>query len=329
MTPRHRNIFVGATVLGALVALGWMVLKFGAGPVRMFSKPTMPVRFVSASAEGVGEGSPVQYRGVAVGRVVSVDRSENLLEVVIQAEVDRDPPLPANIRGRIRSQSVLGSGSAINLVLTSAEPTGVLSAGTTLQAEYVGLDVLPAEYTALATELQAAARQFRESNIVTHLDEQVAKLGTSLDQVNKVIGDEQSQANVRASLENFRAATESANRVAQNLEKTSLRLQELSEQASDTMGAAQTAITNTDKHIQDLAEQTRGRIEQMGRLLETVQQITAKVNDGKGTAGMLVNDARLYESLVDVSHELSATVADLRRLTEQWEQEGVSLKLGK
>jgi DNA-binding Lrp family transcriptional regulator len=40
-----------------------------------------------------------------------------------------------------------------------------------------------------------------------------------------------------------------------------------------------------------------------------------------------VNDPRLYESLVETAKELNATVSDLRRLVNQWEQEGVSLKL--
>ena len=42
---------------------------------------------------------------------------------------------------------------------------------------------------------------------------------------------------------------------------------------------------------------------------------------------MLVNDPKLYQSLVDNSRELNATILDLKRLVEQWEQEGVSFKL--
>jgi hypothetical protein len=42
---------------------------------------------------------------------------------------------------------------------------------------------------------------------------------------------------------------------------------------------------------------------------------------------MLLNDPKLYQSLLDSSKELNATISDLRRLVEQWEQEGVSLKV--
>jgi hypothetical protein len=42
-----------------------------------------------------------------------------------------------------------------------------------------------------------------------------------------------------------------------------------------------------------------------------------------------VNDPKLYQGLVDVTQQLNLTVTDLRRLVQQWEQEGVSLKLSK
>ena len=57
--------------------------------------------------------------------------------------------------------------------------------------------------------------------------------------------------------------------------------------------------------------------------------VLQKINSGKGTAGQLVNDPKLYESLVDSSQELNATIKDLKRLVQQWEQEGISLKMGK
>ena len=37
MSPYRRNILVGVTVMGALIALGWMILKFGDRPARFFA----------------------------------------------------------------------------------------------------------------------------------------------------------------------------------------------------------------------------------------------------------------------------------------------------
>ena len=61
--------------------------------------------------------------------------------------------------------------------------------------------------------------------------------------------------------------------------------------------------------------------------MDQFQSIAEKVEKGQGTAGALVNDPKLYESLVDTSRELNLTIKDLQRLVQQWEQEGVTLKL--
>ena len=36
-----------------------------------------------------------------------------------------------------------------------------------------------------------------------------------------------------------------------------------------------------------------------------------------------MNDPKLYETLVDTSQELNATIKDLKRLVQQWEQESI------
>jgi hypothetical protein len=37
----------------------------------------------------------------------------------------------------------------------------------------------------------------------------------------------------------------------------------------------------------------------------------------------LVNDPKLYESLADTAAELNLMVKDMRRVIQQWEQEGI------
>ena len=69
------------------------------------------------------------------------------------------------------------------------------------------------------------------------------------------------------------------------------------------------------------------RLTQIAKLLDQFQSVAEKIDKGQGSAGALVNDPRLYESLLDTSRELNLTIKDFKRLVEQWEQEGVSLKV--
>lgn len=329
VSPYRRNILVGVVVLGSLLFLAWMIIKFGDRPAKLFAEPAMPVSLTGARADGVSEGSPILYQGVNVGRVVHVQRTPDGLGVRIDAQVDINPPLPANIEGKIVAQSLLGAGSAIVLELTDPEPAGQLQPAASLRARYVGLEVLPPEFASLAGELRQTAIQLRESRIIENLDEQVAKAGQVMDSIKSLLNDPQMRADLKASLANVRTATETANRIGENLQRVSAELEKLTADARGTVGQAKNTLSKADEQVTDISKQVGQRMTQLARLLESFQSITGKIDDGKGTAGALVNDPRLYESLVQTSRELNATVGDLKRLVEQWEQEGISLKLAK
>ena len=120
----------------------------------------------------------------------------------------------------------------------------------------------------------------------------------------------------------IRAATDTANRVAANVEKFTVNLNTVTENANTT-------LTKAQGHVDDVSKQLNDRMLQVAKLLEQFQSIAAKVDDGKGTAGKLINDAKLYESLVDTSRELNLTIKELNLLVKQWTDEGVYIKLNK
>jgi phospholipid/cholesterol/gamma-HCH transport system substrate-binding protein len=313
MAPYRRNVLVGGVVLGALLVLGWMLIQFGGSIVSPFAPETMPVRFVTERADGISVGSAVLYRGVTVGRVERVERASDQLRVYIVAQLDKEPPLPANIKAIIRSTGLVGSGSSIVLELTDTQPSGTLSADQSIPARFVGLDILPTEYAELARELSGAVRELRESKMLENVNQQVERAGQLMQSLQMVIDDPKIREDIRASLANLRSTTEKTDRIADNFERLS--------------GEMRTLSTTTTDAVVSLSKQVHGRLEQVAELLEDFQAIAEKVNKGQGTAGALVNDPRLYQSLVETAVELSATAKDLRRLVEQWEQEGVSLKV--
>ena len=123
MTPRKRNLITGAVVLAALATLVWMILTFSGRLMGLFKPKGTPVVFLSDRGDGLSEGSPVFYRGVQVGKVTGVRRSDDNIHVQINGEVDNHPPLPGNVIGLIKSQSQLSSSSQIELRL-EGEPKG-------------------------------------------------------------------------------------------------------------------------------------------------------------------------------------------------------------
>ena len=145
--------------------------------------------------------------------------------------------------------------------------------------------------------------------------------------LNDVVGDPEVKANLKQSLKNITAATETANKIAGNLEKFSRDLQAIGDETTITIKNAQGTIDKAGTHVDDLARKIDERMLQVAKLLSSFQSIAQKIDDGKGTAGALVNDKRLYESLVLTSEQLNEMMKDLNRLVEQWEQEGATFKL--
>ena len=124
MATYQRNILVGVTVLGAGLVFGWMVLKFSSKTAELFAPPQMPLHFKTARADGLSEGSGVQYLGVDVGRVTSLSRNPDGMSVTIDAMVDRQPPLPGNVRAQITQTSAIGGASVINLDVDGEKAQG-------------------------------------------------------------------------------------------------------------------------------------------------------------------------------------------------------------
>ncbi|MCS7033816.1 MAG: MlaD family protein [Phycisphaerae bacterium] len=322
MSPYRRNVIVGLTVLIAMVILAWMILKFGGTIISPFTPREFAIRIISDRADGISDGSPVVYRGVSVGRVAAVNRSDDMRTIFIDAMIRAAPPLPGNLQAAIRTQGLIGTGASLDLELLDGhtEPTGQLQPGAQLRARYAGLAILPPELTELASELQLAARQFRESNVVGNLNDQVSKAGRVLDSAQSLLNDEAIREDLRQSLANLREVTEKANRVADSLN-------DLATEARGALADARGTVTKTEGHIDRLASQLEDRIGQLHTLLDRFNSVAAKLDEGQGTAGRLVNDPRLFESLSASAAELSLAIKDVRRVVQQIEQEGFVLRL--
>ncbi|HEX8341996.1 MAG TPA: hypothetical protein VF624_13910, partial [Tepidisphaeraceae bacterium] len=253
--------------------------------------------------------------------------------VWVSGTVDVEPPLPDKLTGVIRQSSLLGSGS--NITLEPLEDSnGTLAAGAEIPLRYEGLQLLPPEFKNVGTELAGAVKQFREANVVSRVNEQLDRLGKTLDaaqttivHVDEIVKDEKVRQGIRDSIESIRLASVDVRSVAGKADKLTGDLENSLTKFNATADTATAAVISTRTRIDEIAKSTADRMEEVSRLLKQANDMARKVNEGTGTAGKVINDPRLYENLVDTAGELNATIKDLQRLVRQWEQEGVSLKL--
>jgi phospholipid/cholesterol/gamma-HCH transport system substrate-binding protein len=334
MASYRKNIAVGATMIAALTLLGVMILLFGEAPLRLFRPAQLKVSFVADSAEGITNGSPILYLGVNVGQVRSLELRADEPGVTIHGTLEHNRPIPANIEGIIRS-TLIGGNASLSLEPIGGIPQGKIADNATIHTRVGGSNLLPREFADLAKQLnelsrhlQTTVEDWNSSKLVSKLavtvdttEKTVAKIGETSEALRSLLADGQMRGDLKATLANFKAVSEDSKTIAGNLNKLTLDLQKTNSTADATIGKAGT-------HIDELAKQMSGRLDQVAGVLDRFQSMATKLDKGDGTAGKLINDPKLYEALLDTSQELNLTVKDLRRLVEQWEQEGVSLKLG-
>jgi phospholipid/cholesterol/gamma-HCH transport system substrate-binding protein len=321
---------IGLVVLVALLVLAWMILQFtGRATALLVSAGHIRVTMTTDRADNVNDGSGVFYRGVNVGQVTTIARSADNEHVLIGAEINNTPPLPDNLVGAIRAQSALGGSAAIYLEPAGPPDGKYLTAGENFPARYEGLSIIPKDIADLAVEI-------REQHFVEHLDQTVVTIrkqaenaGKVLESVQQIVSDPHIHQDIREAVQSVHSAAEAADRIGAKFEKISDKMETLTDNANGAVTEARGVVKQTGGDVDHLLQKASDDVQKLGVTLDQFQSAATKINEGKGTAGMLINDPKLYESLVDVSKTLNATVKDLQRVIEQWEQEGVPLRLGK
>ena len=165
--------------------------------------------------------------------------------------------------------------------------------------------------------------------LLQHIDEQVQHSGELMESYRKFIDDPQLRDNLKVTMDNLRDTSASAKHISEKLEKFSNDLEKMQADTSSAINEGRETIRKTQGHIDDVSKQLGDRLAQVSTLLDQFQSIATKIDKGQGTAGQLVNDPKLYAGLVDTVRELNLTIQDLKRLVNQWEQEGMTFKLNK
>ena len=134
-----------------------------------------------------------------------------------------------------------------------------------------------------------------------------------IDNANIILGDPNNQNNIRTGLANLSEATKQATVTLKSLEK-------FSEAGSAAVASASTDIKNVSSSLVETSVE-------LNKTVIEVRTLVQKINAGQGSAGRFVNDASLYENLLDSSLELQQAMEELKLLIAQSREKGIPLKL--
>jgi phospholipid/cholesterol/gamma-HCH transport system substrate-binding protein len=286
-------------------------------------------REVIARVRDVGNtrvGNAVVIRGVVAGTIQAIELAPNGW-VHIRMRLDRSVELPADPvvllnesslfgewQAAIDSRSALPNDQEVRKEISDAAGERGILPG----ASFPGIGKLTAVAGQIAGDVANVA-----SRVQTAFDDQAAReLRASIKNVADLSAVLAGTVRAHASdldtvAIQLRAAVSSINRTATTVQRMAERIDTSAQSGDvkhivDNVSSASAELRRASVQVSDLAERFSKSQGRLDTFLANGDSILVKVNSGKGSLGMFVNDPSLYRRSDSLLVQLQALVADIK-----------------
>ncbi|MCF8230986.1 MAG: MlaD family protein [Bacteroidales bacterium] len=301
---RKKEFQLGLLFIVALGLLGWGI-SYLKGSDILFGGTRYYA--VYNHIQGLLVANPVTVNGYEVGQVTDIDfTSREGGNVVVEMEVEEDIDIPKNSIARIYSSDLMGSKAvAIDLgkgpqvaahgdTLSSSVESGIKEAVNKQvqpikqKAEDLLLSV-DTVVTAIQTVFKPSSRE-KISNSLSSIENTLQYMESTTYNLDTLMKSERSRlsmivGNIENITRNLASKETQINHTLDNLSAI-----------SDTLAGANISKT----------------LHKTNKSLKQLTAIITKINEGEGTAGMLINNDTLYRNLQSASHELNMLMRDMK-----------------
>lgn len=341
IAQRRRNLIVGVFVLLGMVALVWLIFKFGDLPIKVSEMRSFNVSVQFPRAKGIQANAPVEFCGYQIGRVTNVmapkvleDRHTGLkyYQTKVILSIDKKyVDIPSNVDAKLMTRS-LGS-SYIELVIDPHKPLVPLDPNKP-ETAYLTNGMLLQGTTGMTSEFFPEESQKKLENLINGLE---AFIGNA----NDVIGDQDNKDNVKKILSNLSEASHQAIGTQDEFRKFIAAGTSMIHNVDANVAEVVSAVIDTSNDFREFATTGTSTLKSVDNkadklvaaMVETSAQIShassqlrlmlEKMNNGQGTAGKLVNDGRFYENLLENTEQLKALLQELKLLIDQAHEKGL------
>jgi phospholipid/cholesterol/gamma-HCH transport system substrate-binding protein len=280
----------------ALLIIGYNFLKGNA----IFSSETVLYARYS-HVDGLGVSKPVLINGYQIGRVDKLTLQSDGT-IIATLKIKGKYEIPKNSVAKLESIDLLG-GKAIIMALGTgnvyAKDGDTLNANVakglmeTVQPVQKKAEMIIAKMDSILTSVNSILNPNFQKNVdksFNSIASTLASLEATSKKVDNLVGSEGTRissilANVEAISANLKNNNEKINGILNNIGSI-----------TDQVAAAnfKQTIDNANKSMADL------------------QAIVGKINEGKGTLGLLINDTKMYDNLNSASQNLDKLIIDLK-----------------
>ena len=292
MRNRRQEIILGAVVFFAAVILVvgtvWLSERYAgaAGGYRIHAK--------FDSVPGLQVGNPVTFRGVRVGKVLSITLEDGLPFVALGFASVKD--LPVDSRFLLKADGLLG-GQMIEVQL--GESAQILADGAVVQGTSASdLDAMVSESRLTIEKIRNAVDGVASENNLAHLESVLSRIDTTAHALNRLLNDD-NLGKVDKMLDSLASASGDASGLMRD--------------NRENLSIAVTNIAVTMERLARISAQMETTSVAMQNTFANLDDISTGIRDGRGTVGRLVKDEAVYEHLDRTLTSLDSLIADIRR----------------
>ncbi|MEN0054612.1 MAG: MlaD family protein [Mucilaginibacter sp.] len=291
------------TKIGALTAIAITILILGYSFLRgndVFSSSNKYYA-VYRSVEGLALAKPVLVNGFQIGRVSSMKLQPDG-HTIVEFKIDPDYVVPNNTLAKLSSTDLLGSKAIVFELGNSKVPA---EDKDTLKADIQG---------SLAESLQPIQKK---------AEMLISKMDSSLAAINKILNPEfqknvdRSFLSIANSLQTLEGTTKKIDNLVASQSGHINGILTNAEVVSGSLKASTTHINgmtaNFEKVSNDIANANiKQTLDNANKAMADLQATIAKINNGQGSLGLLMNDDKMYKNLTDASSNLNNLFIDLK-----------------
>ncbi len=248
---------------------------------------------VYKNVEGLIPSSPVTINGLVVGQVVSIDFADSKGNLVVEFNVDNDFTFSKNSEAKVYGGGLIG-GKSLAIIPKYEQGLNAKDGDTLLGRVEAGLlELVNDKLAPLQEKLEAA---------ITDAD-------TLLTSVNGILNVD-NQNNLNSIFKDLSISV-------RQFKGTSIKLNSLLENNEEKLNRAFTNADEISTKLNKVSDSlSKINVKKIGTELEVVlanfRKISNDLNSGKGTAGKLLKDDKLYDNLEKTTKELELLLQDLR-----------------
>ena len=290
---------VGLFVLISLALLGGLLLQFSKG-TSLFH-PTYTIRLHTANISGLKARAWVLMAGVQVGSVADIELSPDGKNVTLSLKIYSEFKVYKDARFVIEQSGFLGDQYVA--ILPTANQGAPFTDGESAEAQ-------------APFNLQEVARS--ASGFIQRVDETAKRLNNTIDDVRRLLLNEQTLTNLAVSVGNLRTASE---RGLSAVDRIDLMLStngpSIAEAASNVVVFSQelnqfaAALSGV---LASNSPEIRTSVQNIEASTASLKRLMAGVEAGEGLAGQLVRNSALSTNVAEITHNLSVTTSNLNSL---------------